>query len=551
MSSLRSARSILAQGPGQVEFCSGFPEFDERIRSAFKPVDAFGDAWRRFSDTFQEFKRADGKDVVSSEKPPNEFFNLGTWERTMAMHWYRALPNYLVGLGLCFTFLGVVAVISLAAASLQDSKSAADQTEALRQLLAAASTKFSTSLAGVAASVAYSWYFRWRQMHVDRSIVTFARDLNARVFVLNANWLLLQIREENQRHTGCLETMATNIGVEVGTKLSQASEIMAEAIKALDKTVQGMSIQMGAKTDSMKSAIDSLSDGIIETTSSDLAKLVESAISALDNTLRGHLENVARSLENTRVEIDATRDAFSEVTANAEAVRDEFSTLSDEIKTRSEEVCEMLLNVEGDLEKKLLSAGTAAESIKSAFHNAAEDATSMSSIGAELRSLCGALNGAAASVQKAGALWQEMGNDFNKLTTENGKASETVRASTESLRLHWDAQGHRIAEIDTHLAQTISALQNYFDGYSLRLRDYTTQMDAQLGRAVSSFGATLQTLGDAPERFVDAGSQLQTAAQNLVVALEPLHKISGLADSISRSAEASPADIPAQTALQP
>jgi hypothetical protein len=541
---LRHACEILAESRGQTEFYSGFHDFNERISSAFQPVRVFGQGWQRWSTTFQVFKRSDGNNVISSERPTNEFFSLSSWERTMAMHWYRALPSYLVGLGLCFTFLGVVAVISLAAVSLQESKDAADQTEALRQLLAAASTKFWTSLAGVLASVVYSWFFRWQQINVDRSIAAFATDLNRRVFILNANALLLQIREEDQRQTSCLETMATNVGVAVGTQFTQASQIMADAITALNKTVQGMGAQMGEKSDSMRKAIDGLSGGIVETTSKDLEKLVAAAVDALNTTLRDHLDDVAASLKDTCREIESTREAFGEVTNNAVKVRSEFSTLGEEIQTRTTEVSEMLLRTESDVEAKLRGAVGAAEEIQLAIQKAAESAAGMDSLGAGLAK-------AAVSVQEAAELWRLMGEDFSKLTAANGTASETVKASVESLRLQWEAQGARIGEIDTHLAKTIDAVQQHFDGYSLRLREYTTEMDTQLGRAVGSFSATLETLGDAPERFGDAGSQLQLAAQNAVAALEPLHKLNGLADAISRSADALRAAIPVQPEPEP
>jgi len=57
--------------------------------------------WEKWSAGFLEFQRADGASVISAERPAGEYFNLGKWERRLAMHWYRALPNYLVGLGLC------------------------------------------------------------------------------------------------------------------------------------------------------------------------------------------------------------------------------------------------------------------------------------------------------------------------------------------------------------------------------------------------------------------------------------------------------------------
>jgi ABC-type transporter Mla subunit MlaD len=126
-----------------------------------------------------------------------------------------------------------------------------------------------------------------------------------------------------------------------------------------------------------------------------------------------------------------------------------------------------------------------------------------------------------------------------------------VRAVMESLRAHWEAHGARIGEIDTHLAATIGAVQQHFDGYAQRLREYTTELDSQLGRAVGSFSAVIESLSEVPERFGDAGAQLQKAAQNAVSALEPLRKLDGLAAAISKSADALRAAIPEQQEPQP
>jgi hypothetical protein len=65
------------------------------------------------------------------------------------------VPNYLVGLGLLFTFAGLVAALyfasaGVAAASIQEAQ------DALRHLLAAATFKFMTSIAGLGASIVYS-----------------------------------------------------------------------------------------------------------------------------------------------------------------------------------------------------------------------------------------------------------------------------------------------------------------------------------------------------------------------------------------------------------
>jgi len=101
MAALRQARAVLSECPGQKEFAAGFHDYSPRIQSALTREPVLFDGWEKWSAGFLEFRRADGASVISAERPAGEYFNLGKWERRLAMHWYRALPNYLVGLGLC------------------------------------------------------------------------------------------------------------------------------------------------------------------------------------------------------------------------------------------------------------------------------------------------------------------------------------------------------------------------------------------------------------------------------------------------------------------
>ena len=529
---LKCARTVITGCSGQTAFAENFHILKDGIQTALKKVPVFASGWVRWSDSLSEFDRVDGARVVASEMAISESINLGSWERSLAMHWYRALPNYLVGLGLCFTFLGVVAVISKAALALGASNSdATKQVDALRDLLDAASFKFVTSLVGVFASIIYSLFFRWRRIGVEREIAELIVDFHRRIFILNPTALLRQIREEGQRQTGCLETMATNVGVAVGKQFTEATRIMGEALGRLDETVKTMGSQMGEKTDLMREAIDGLSGGIVETTSKDLEKLVQSAVQALNSTLKDHLDEIAGALKETGQEIDATRVAFSEVATHAGSLRGEYATLADEIRTRTEEISELLLNAESRVEQNLKGAVTAADAIQTAIHGAAKSAAGMESLGT-------GLSNAAEAVRSAANQWSAMGQDFSKLSLVNGKASEAMKGAVDSLRVQWDTQGSRLGEIDTHLAATIAAVQKHFDDYAQRLRAYTLEIDSQLGRAVGSFSATIDALGDAPELFLDAGEQLKKAAQNAVSALEPLRELGPLAAAFSSSADA-------------
>jgi len=71
------------------------------------------------------------------------------------LRFYTAVPNYLVGLGLLFTFAGLVAALYFASAGVA-APSIQEAQGALRHLLAAATFKFVTSIAGLGASIVYS-----------------------------------------------------------------------------------------------------------------------------------------------------------------------------------------------------------------------------------------------------------------------------------------------------------------------------------------------------------------------------------------------------------
>jgi hypothetical protein len=94
--------------------------------------------------------------VLGATRRPREDLNESILTSAgINLRFYTAVPNYLVGLGLLFTFAGLVAALyfasaGVAAASIQEAQ------DALRHLLAAATFKFMTSIAGLGASIVYS-----------------------------------------------------------------------------------------------------------------------------------------------------------------------------------------------------------------------------------------------------------------------------------------------------------------------------------------------------------------------------------------------------------
>jgi hypothetical protein len=127
------------------------------------------------SDQWQVFRASlvvdNDSAALRSVRRPGEFFTLGALESNgVPIQFYTSLPNYFVGFGLVFTFMGLVAGLYFASRGLQSSDFATTRL-ALGQLLNASTMKFTTSVVGVGASLVTSIF-------VNRWVTRFASDLH-------------------------------------------------------------------------------------------------------------------------------------------------------------------------------------------------------------------------------------------------------------------------------------------------------------------------------------------------------------------------------------
>ncbi|HVW54784.1 MAG TPA: hypothetical protein VHC00_03805 [Rhizobiaceae bacterium] len=130
----------------------GNPSAAAQLNEAMERYDRFRDAWHLYRTTFTE----DAKGRLESPYPPAQYFNLQMLERQgMRLRFFLGLPNDFVGLGLVFTFLGLVAGLYFASRSMMSADISEART-ALTELLHAATFKFLTSIVGIAISLVMS-----------------------------------------------------------------------------------------------------------------------------------------------------------------------------------------------------------------------------------------------------------------------------------------------------------------------------------------------------------------------------------------------------------
>jgi hypothetical protein len=190
---LRRAIELVEHGEGATAFKQRFPAIFEGL--AQDPV--LGRPWRAYAQTLTPVPG--NEQALGAPRAPASVFDDQLFARVgINLRFYQAVPNMLVGLGLLFTFMGLVAALHFASAGV----TATDVSEAqaaLRELLAAATFKFVTSIAGLAASLAFSWREKAHLHAAQAEIRRLCHLLEERLVPLTPESLLVAQIEATRR----------------------------------------------------------------------------------------------------------------------------------------------------------------------------------------------------------------------------------------------------------------------------------------------------------------------------------------------------------------
>ena len=260
---IRDARRIVEGTGTKADFAARYDEISRRLDE--HPL--LGHAWTGFDGTLV---RSDG--VIRNTLRPQLFFSLAALrERLPGLKIIPGIPGYFVGLGLLFTFIGLVLALSKAAAGAEAARAASGagaeaMQGALRELLQAATFKFSTSIAELAASIILSFAFRLFNIGVESSLSDFCRALETKLDYLAPQKVTLEMVETLDAQLAELkainsEEFFARLGQDIGPPMQEAlysavaplAERLGEAIGQLESHSQsGVEALLQRFTDSVQ-----------------------------------------------------------------------------------------------------------------------------------------------------------------------------------------------------------------------------------------------------------------------------------------------------------
>jgi hypothetical protein len=250
---LDEAIAIVEESEGQASFRQRFPQIFQRL--AANPV--VGETWRAFAPTLAPAPNND--DAMGYTRRPSESFNealLGS--AGVNQRFYGAVPNLLVGAGLLFTFIGLVAALYFASAGVAASNVEVAQ-RALRDLLAAATFKFVTSIAGLGSSLVFSWREKAQLYRAHSKLAHFCSALEARMIPVTSESMagaqLVEMRQQTallRRLTRDLfvrlpEGVEEGIAGEIARAVGPLRDALAEAAPALRRLAEPLTELLAAE----------------------------------------------------------------------------------------------------------------------------------------------------------------------------------------------------------------------------------------------------------------------------------------------------------------
>lgn len=231
LSGLDDALAIVEDPPAPPAFRDRFPSIDAALANNA----IIGEAWRGFAQTLVPVP---GQDMVlgATRRPADDLNETILAGAGVNLRFFMAVPNYLVGLGLLFTFLGLVAALYFAsagvtAATIQDAQGA------LRDLLSAATFKFVTSIAGLGASIVYSWREKDHLYRVSRSLARLCASLEARLVPVTREYLGMMQLDELRSQSAIMRRIGRNLHVTVPDTVEE--RLAAELIEAVQPMREG------------------------------------------------------------------------------------------------------------------------------------------------------------------------------------------------------------------------------------------------------------------------------------------------------------------------
>jgi hypothetical protein len=495
-------------------------EVGERVRPVLKNHPNLASSWMETEERVIQLPVGGDSKSVMFGSPKDLWSPSALLARRLNLGLAEAVPNILVGVGLFFTFVFLSwALVDTTAALTQDASSRAETERAIRKLLEVAGGKFLTSLAGLLASIVWTYKSKRALNELNK-----ACDLLLEAFgkVLPANGAEMLMRQQLEAATdnlGLAEELLNESREQTGTFKRFETDLAVTLAGAITKS---FSPQMEAMTSKLVAAIDGLSEKLGTMNQEALKKMLEdfagmlkqatdSEMAQLQQTLAelaGKLEGAGVTLgEGATGAATAINEAGAQLVARVQEISQNLATGASNLETAAGSI-KLVMN---DLEVTMLEASNIGKR-GAVFVNEALEKTGQTI--QSLDSISGGLTEAASALQSVSGSISEVVNNVEELSREQRAVVSAVRevapnaqAAVERVASVLEVAGKQSKEsieaTAATLTRTVASITEGVTSYTDQVADLHRKMDGHLAKAVGSFDKGVNELAESVEELAE------------------------------------------------
>jgi hypothetical protein len=532
---LAQARAEIKKAADPLQFAREF----ESISDALSNIPLIGPRWLGFRVTLV-IPTAPERPIRATADAERWFDSSLCADAGLSQRYHAALPNFLVGAGLLFTFFGLTVALSMASGVVAEGISQTQRNAALQGLLDAASFKFITSIAGLLLSISYGLF--WRQVclrRIDRALSEFLVDLEARIPLRTTTAAQEEANVLAERQLTQLDAFSNNLAVSIGSALDNAldqrlGDHIGPLTRAMEQLAAGMATQnqdaIGQMLDAFLQKLHGGADGRAQEVAERLATLGES-LQGLRVGLQDTATRMAESAELMAKRMgEGAEEALSRITSQMGGLVDSLRQVTEQTRT-----------VGADAGRDM---ATRIEQAASGFEAAARQVAETLATGSQ--DLQRRMNDeAAVGAARQSAQVEEMVTQLRALAESSRQSGDQASADLAG-RIGAAASAFEISagRVADALAQsatsTGTALGRGAEDAVQRIATATEGMRSELQAMLTDFRATLGATGEALRQGGADGAAAFTTSLG-GAGLDLAHAASGAASILREAGEAASA----------
>ena len=452
----------LVQGCGRAaEFRQNFAEIDARLAASI-----FAGAWSEYRECLKETE-----DSVLYPRRPDEYLGLhAIASRSFPARFFAAAHGYFIGIGLLLTFVGLVAALKFAAGGVASSDLAVAK-EALNALLAAASFKFMTSIAGLGCSLVLSVASRSTSYLVESAAQGLAGDLERAMTPIFTECLAYDQLAATQAQLQLLTKLGTALAVPAAPRVAAAGADNAphEALQqVLTNFLAEMRGSAGSEMKQLTTKLSSVADAIGQMQSHIghsgehfaeqlglAASRLLSAATSLQHSVDGRIDALGASFARGENLVSAAAEkaasgvlgSFKEFDAG---LRSQIGSMHDIVGAldRARQV------LDASAATWMQSAAPVVASVDASRQITAELGQVADRVGTAQRDMAEMAKAIAQLAEKVGVVWNNYSSRFERVDDDLGAVFERLQSGT---RAFGDEFMNFIGKLDSSLANGMQA----------------------------------------------------------------------------------------------